>query len=191
MNIYILTENNYLLSGVAHYLIKKNWTSVTRFPIESPQATKLIDICSDGDVFIIDMDIMHTKFSIIKKIHDRKCTTVVIKNRSSLILMKPFYTKMFPGIFNISELNEILITTQKPASGKRRKKNLITPQERTVLGYFVKGCSVSRISEFLEISQKSIYAHQRSLCNKLGIRRSCDIAALPNGFMEYLSLDID
>ncbi len=178
MCIYIISDDGYLFSGLKGMLrqrIKEEYISLSSQNVFTFFNGKKI---GNTDVFIIASDSFSLNLSLLLYLKDAPATLLLVDNSANKVI-----TTNLPSavIKNDTTADEILamITLDR----KRYREPMfpgLTERERAVLLYTLKGIPVKSISNMMNISIKTIYAHRKNGLSKVGARSIMDFRRMEN-----------
>ncbi|WMY73535.1 LuxR C-terminal-related transcriptional regulator [Buttiauxella selenatireducens] len=185
MNIYILTENNYLFYGIEQSLSEHvNCQCIHLNPAEY-DASKHLHLIQRRDVFIIANDFHNMDFSLLMKLNETDASVIIATDNAEWNISSIFRFATIMRRFYLSDLLQNIHLIQ-PVRSKKIKLPKITISEKRVLLLTFKGIDIDYISSRLNISTKTAYSHQRNAFKKIGIRKIHDIFRLPGNYISYL-----
>lgn len=185
MNIYVITENYYLFTGVVHSLSSRMACHFIRL---NPHDTNNYSIYKDSapsDVYILAPENSKIDFSILVALNDTKSSVIFARSNSDGNICRMFRFTNLERVFHLSDLLQCIFKL-KPSDSREIHLPKITTQERSVLLLTLSGMGVSYIGARFNMTVKTVYAHQRSALKKLGVRKVRDVISFPDHFVEYI-----
>lgn len=185
MDIYVLTENNYLFYGVEKSLSGRvNCQCIHLNPLRGDNST-YCELGKLGDIFIIASEFQNMDFSLLMALNETDASVIIATDNAEWNISSIFRFSTIMRRFYLSDLLQS-IHLRKPVRSKKIKLPRITTSEKRVLLLTLKGINVSYIGSRLNISTKTAYSHQRNAFRKLGIRKAQDVLRLPDNYINYL-----
>lgn len=189
MNIYILTRNHYLFTGVKHLLTNHVNYSCTMLVPEDSNIDSIVNNCTDRDAFIVILDDSYIYFSTLIKLHHCDARVIIVNNNYQWEAGGVFKFITMPYKFTLSDLlchiharKQIKNAVNIPMFSTNEKKVILLTQE---------GTTIREISSRLNIPIKTVYSSQRSALKKLGIRKSHNILKLPQDYIDQICRTVD
>lgn len=174
MVVYLITDDNYFFIGLQAVLNKEFCT---------------LKLISHKDASSIDSKIKHEASAFV--FHTSQYDYLpyslfsFMNHRGGVVIISPKHLIKFYSSFNfghvINEKSEIEDISQAISSVLLGKKTYpynnikLTNSEKNILLHIMNGHSTAFISDFLDISIKTVYTHKRNALHKLGARKITDI----------------
>ncbi|WP_313080948.1 helix-turn-helix transcriptional regulator [Atlantibacter sp.] len=180
---YICTDNYFLYKGIVCSLAERLnchfvWVS------DINQAQYILSEVRQEDVVILLAETNTIDFYFLIKLCKCQCKVIMASHEQNWLLNIMFNFIMINSHFYLSDL--LLAIHSKTMHSFYAKYPKLTRQEKKVLFYTYKGHSVSAMSRYLEISEKTIYQHQRNALTKIGMEKPRNVVGLPKNFLEFL-----
>lgn len=184
IKVFICTENYYLYKGVVCSLSERlNCHFVWIKDIDSNK-TQLLQEIQPQDIVILLTETNVIDFYFLINLCKCNCKVIMASSEQNWLLNIMFNFVMMNCKFYLSDL--LLAIHSKNKNCYYAQYPRFTRQEKKVLFYTSKGHSVSDISKYLDISEKTIYQHQRNALNKIGMTKPRNVVGLPKNFIEFL-----
>lgn len=181
---FICTENYYLYKGVACSLPERLNYSVVWVRNINEQNLPAIKSLTEYDVMLILTETKKIDFYFLTHLCKCACKVIIANSEQNWLLNILFNFTVISRHFYLSDL--LLAVHSKSNKNFNAKYPKFTKQEKKVLFYTYKGYSVSVMSKYLAIKDKTIYQHQRNALNKIGMDRPRSVVSLPKNFLEFL-----
>lgn len=186
LNVYILTNNNYLYLGLSE-MIKIKYTCKCSALNKNKSKSFLSDyIPATNDIFIVSIDIFSECFNYILNARDAGVTIIVINDLRHSSIASVFGVISIPYYFNIEELLNRINKRDFFNFSQYRQAPRLTERERMVLFNIKKGQGVRCISDSMGISEKTVYSYLAIIMRKIGLRNRGDIGLLSSVYINYL-----
>ncbi len=184
VKVFICTDNYYLYKGIVCSLSERvNCHFVWVSDIDN-KSSFVLNALRQQDIVILLTETKMIDFYFLIKLCKCQCKVVMASNEQNWLLNIMFNFAMINTHFYLSDL--LLAIYSKSNQNFYAKYPKFTKQEKKVLFYTSKGHSVSAMSRYLEISEKTIYQHQRNALNKIGMDRPRSVVGLPKNFLDFL-----
>ncbi|WP_423781719.1 helix-turn-helix transcriptional regulator [Enterobacter cloacae] len=182
--ILIYSDNYYFYNGLFNCLKK-----VFDYDISWVGLDANINFLTSMDLREEDIIIILAEMSFI----DSNMLEYMSHSNCKLILASKLIIPRLESILNFYTLNwcfkfnELLFAIHAPKRIVRFCSGIkITKQEKKILIYTLEGFTVRKISTFLQLSEKTIYYHQKNALNKLGVNKSFNLHKLPKDILHQL-----
>jgi len=183
MKVFVCTDNYFLYKGIICSLSERlNCHFIWINDINKPSFA--LSELKQQDIVIILTETNLIDFYFLIKLCKCQCKIIMASNEQNWLLNIMFNFIMINSHFYLSDL--LLAIYSKSNQNFYAQYPKFTRQEKKVLFYTSKGHSVSAMSRYLEISEKTIYQHQRNALNKIGMDRPRSVVGLPKNFLEFL-----
>lgn len=175
MNVNVVTENNYFFLGIkaSFHGGEQGVKKIT--PDELKSIAK--DKCSEDDIFIFNMPsfIDELSFLIATDPFPGKLISIPIGRnvRLKVTLKKHIALDAHADVDII--LHEITKSKGDEFATINSTQDKLTKREKAILLYNINGMDINAISQLLNISIKTVYAHRHNALHKLGGRNFFDI----------------
>lgn len=181
VRFFICTDNYFLYKGIVCSLsermnFKFMWVKETYLEI--------VEQLQSEDVVLLLQETHLIDFYFLKKLCTCECKVIMTNSEKNWMLNIMFDFVMINRRFYLSDLLLALHAKNKTIFHARYPN--FTRQEKKVLFYTSKGYSVSDMSIYMGISEKTLYQHQRNALKKIGMDKPRGVVALPKNLLEYL-----
>lgn len=184
--MYLFTDNFYLQTGIEHAILP--------MAIESLDAVSFISKITSAttDVFLVDDNIIHREiFSDHLSIaHNIRFIFINTNRNISPDFLRANLGHVFvnkkttPGELS-QTLDDILVKNDWLINIKDYRK--LTPTEKRVLLGTINGKNIKEIAMKTGLNNKTIYAHRKRACLKMGVNRFQDMFPFPGMLLIALS----
>ncbi|MCK7230004.1 helix-turn-helix transcriptional regulator [Enterobacter asburiae] len=182
--LFICTDDYYLYYGAwCSLTVTLGYDIIWLKSIESLHDLVWLNLREDDTVILLT-EINLINYTMLLSMYQREFK-IFIRDEKDDISLK--YLFNFIILNRDCGLNDLLFAIH--ASNYKYNTVLypkITPQEKRILTYTLKGYTVKNISDLLEVSEKTIYNHQRSALKKLGVRKIINLFKLPRNLLDQL-----
>lgn len=185
MKIYVITENNFLFTGVVHSLSPRmNSQFIQLNPLDKNNYSTYED--SDiVDIYILAPEYLRIDFDMLVALNKTRSSVIIASSETDWNVGRVFSFSKMEKKFSLSDLLQCIFTL-RPSGNKQIYLPKITSSERSVLLMTLNGVSIDFIGFRLDMAIKTVYSHQKSALRKLGVRKFRDIVTLPENFIEYV-----
>lgn len=186
MNIYILTNNNYLCLGLS-FLIKEKYEHQCII-LNQKKASRFFTCYNPDakDVFIVSMDMFAKNFNYLLNIRDLGVAIIIVNESRNSPLASVFGVYAIPYHFSLEVLSTCIKNHNSINAQQLSTMPRLTNRERFVLFNITKGVGVRSLSDSMGISEKTVYAHLAIVMRKIGLRKRANIGLLPSVYVNYL-----
>lgn len=184
VKVFICTENYYLYRGIVCSLSERLNCHFVRLNNFDQRKAHLLQEIRSQDIVIILTEINTIDFYFLINLCKCNCKVIMAGSEQNWLLSIMFNFVMINCKFYLSDL--LLAIHSKNKINYCAQYPRFTPQEKKVLFYTYKGHSITIMSRYLNISEKTVYQHQRNALNKIGMRKPRNVMCLPKNFIEFL-----
>ncbi|MDZ0185195.1 helix-turn-helix domain-containing protein [Klebsiella quasipneumoniae] len=157
MNIYILTENNYLFYGISFLLKKK---------VKVKRVVTLQGNFSSADIILLDIDSLKDSASLINECINNNNVKLFITNKLSQEIVTVNGVFIVNLIKALNALNKI-IDDDFVNRVTCKYKNSLTRNESIIIRHLLDGKDFEDISNLMNIKGKTVYSHLNNIQNKM------------------------
>lgn len=184
IKFYICTSNFYLYKGIVCSLSEKiNCHFIWLSSIDKKNAIFLQEL-RPQDIVMLLSETNDIDFYFLMKLCKCECKVIMATSEQNWLLSIMFNFAMMSNKFYLSDL--LLAIHSKNRHNFYTNFPKFTQQEKKVLFYTSKGYSVTTMSQYLAISEKTIYQHQRNALNKIGLDKPRNVVGLPKNFLNFM-----
>ena len=186
MNIYILTNNNYLCLGLSALIHERCKCKCVTLNENESNLFFLQYEPNAEDVFVMPMDMFSHSFNHLLNIIDLGIPIIIVNESRNSPLVSVLGVYSLPYHFNVEELLSC-INKHNPFNALQQNKiPKLTDRERFVLFNITKGVGIRSLSDSMGISEKTVYAHLAIVTRKIGLKKRANIGLLPSVYINYL-----
>lgn len=184
IKVFICTDNYYMYKGIIDSLSERlNCHFVWIKDIDDHAPAMLKDLGAQDVVILLNHASM-IDFYFLLKLCKSQSKVIMANSEQNWFLNIMFGFVIIGERFYLSDLLIAIHTKNKASYYAQYPK--FTNQEKKVLFYTSKGHSIFKISQYMSISEKTIYQHQRNALNKIGISKPRGIVGLPKNFFHFM-----
>lgn len=168
MNVYIFSENHFFYIGLSAIIEKEPDITVRRVSIDLLVKHYNNDTLKESDVFLVAIDHFNMTLAALVVLDHLSLRNVFLLPSDTRALGKNNYFSSFlPDEINKEYLKDVV---RGDVISKVTKQWQLTYRETIVMSHRLRGLDVRNVSRLLAVNTKTVYTHQRSALNKLGVR---------------------
>lgn len=186
MNIYMLTNNNYLYLGLDFLISEKCEYQCTMLSQNKIHAFFTYYTPNCNDVFVVSSDMFAKNFNYLLNIRDLGLTIIIINKLRNSPLASLFGVCAITYHFSVEELFNCIKKHKSSITQQLPQMPRLTNRERIVLFNITKGVDIHSISDSMGISEKTVYSHMAIIMRKIGLKKRVNVGLLPSVYINYL-----
>lgn len=177
--IYIMSDDDFFSLGVwSVFNNSGEYISILPFSLDSWQ--RQFDMLNNNDILLLAvefMDLTGQMYQYLSMKDIRVC--LFINNAHGYEYFTGHHGIVSRRIPASMIIEAVCRAVKKNALSRITDK--LTPSERLVMDYLSNGVSVSRIAEFLNVTEKTVYNHKKQAIHRMGINKLRNKAILIYG----------
>jgi DNA-binding CsgD family transcriptional regulator len=182
VKIHSISDDGFFSLG-CEAIFHINGYKLNNIPPERSWLAELSEEIDEGDIVLVTMGSHLRTQKVLERLAYLGADVMLfidlpVKKYTSVSWMRGFLSKKIP-------ISLLLPSFETMSFHKGNKTNLLTQREKEVMEAIMKGQSFKQISEALNISLKTVYAHRRNSLNKIGLRHASSFSYV--GYQNYIA----